>query len=69
MTELVWCPVCKREVMPTKKMNWTLFLIGIIFLGIITLVAIIEYILKKPTICPICGYDLHKQRNVKEKSD
>ncbi|MEI6808771.1 MAG: hypothetical protein WCN95_08610 [bacterium] len=43
----MWCPLCKRNVVPEKKFNWlvAIFLCGICYVPI--------WLLQKPK-CPIC---------------
>ena len=46
-----YCPNCKKNVEPTRNINWLVFLICLLF-GIIP--AIIYWALRRDKICPIC---------------
>ena len=50
-----YCPYCKRLVEPVKKFNWAIFLLGFLTVGIVSVIYLIYYLLKRPTKCPICG--------------
>lgn len=58
----MYCNLCMRNVMPTKKVNWILFII-LLVIGILPGILYAFYYLIKPkTLCPICGNDLYKSR-------
>lgn len=50
-----YCPLCDRNVEPTKKFNWPIFIIALIFCFFPGLLYFIYYLLKPKNVCPICG--------------
>lgn len=55
MANIKYCPLCQRNVEPTKKLNWPIFII-LLIIGIVPgLLYFIYYLLKPKKVCPICG--------------
>ena len=49
-----YCGNCKQLVTPTKKFSWAVFLLGLLTLGIISVIYIIYYLAFKKRVCPMC---------------
>ena len=64
MSKIRYCPLCKRDVIATKKFSWPIFLLLILTIGG-WLIYLIWYILKPRKNCPICGAKL---KTIDEKS-
>jgi hypothetical protein len=62
MSNLSYCPQCKRNVGAKKVFSWTWFLLYCFFsIGILGVLYIIYYILKGSDACSVCGCeDLYK---------
>lgn len=62
-----YCPLCDRKVEPTKRFNWPIFILLLVFGGVGAIIYFIYYLLKPKNRCPICG--TKKLMNVDKAAD
>ena len=51
-----WCNLCNRNIIPTKKFNWIIFLLLFFFTWVLWPFYLLYYWIKLPK-CPICKSD------------
>lgn len=67
MANVKYCPLCQRNVEPTKKFNWPIFIILLIIAIVPGILYYIYYLLKPKNVCPICG--TKRLQNVDKAAD
>lgn len=56
------CNSCGKDVMPTKKFNWFIFILGFVTFGIISFIYLIYYMTKDNKVCPVCGDNVYGEK-------
>ena len=51
----LYCEMCKREVGTKKNFNWSIFLIGLLLIGVGAALYLLYYWILAPKVCAICG--------------
>ena len=64
-----YCIGCNREVKGTKsKFNWIIFILGLLSLGVISVVYVLYYwLFKRKNKCSICGMKTISIKKAKKK--